>query len=110
MSSYFDEHNCEPLRDGEAPDQLLHLVRLLIDTGNWDHQEFASLFNDRPPPPTSKVFIFNIPVTVRFDHYKRPKILQAFISKLPSRLVRDEEEKDCPVCLKKFDQDDEVNI
>ena len=73
MSSYFDEHNCEPLRDGEAPDQLLHLVRLLIDTGNWDHQEFASLFNDRPPPPTSKVSGQYINITVGFDLITKDK-------------------------------------
>jgi len=84
MSSYFDEHNCEPLREGQAPDHFLHLTRLLIDTGNWDQAEFSSLFNDRPP--TSK----------------------EFIDSLPERLVRDEEEEECPVCLKHFDQDDEL--
>ena len=27
MSSYFDEHGCEPLADGETPNHALHLAR-----------------------------------------------------------------------------------
>lgn len=27
MASYFEEHNCEPLKEGETPDHLLHLAR-----------------------------------------------------------------------------------
>ena len=27
MASYFDEHNCVPLRDGETPDHFLHMAR-----------------------------------------------------------------------------------
>ena len=27
MSSYFDEHNCTPLADGTAPDELLQFAR-----------------------------------------------------------------------------------
>jgi len=27
MASYYDEHNCKPLVDGERPDHLLHLAR-----------------------------------------------------------------------------------
>ena len=28
--------------------------RFLVDSGNWDHEAFAGMFEDRPPPPTSK--------------------------------------------------------
>jgi len=30
MASYFDEHDCEPLRDGEQPDHLLHMARYMF--------------------------------------------------------------------------------
>ena len=30
MASYFDEHDCEPLANGEAPNHLLHLARFNI--------------------------------------------------------------------------------
>ena len=30
MASYFDEHDCRPLANGEAPDHLLHLARLIL--------------------------------------------------------------------------------
>ena len=33
MASYFDEHNCEPLESGEQPNHVLHLARLLLDSG-----------------------------------------------------------------------------
>jgi E3 ubiquitin-protein ligase RNF181 len=92
MSSYFDEHDCEPLSDnpnagGANNNELLELARFLVLTGNWDNDEFAGLFRDQPPPPTSK----------------------EFIEQLPTRMVREEEEQSCPICLKKFDQDDELN-
>ena len=29
MSSYFDEHDCDPLVNGEAPNHLLYLARFL---------------------------------------------------------------------------------
>ncbi|ESO08959.1 hypothetical protein HELRODRAFT_74541 [Helobdella robusta] len=29
MSLYFDEHDCEPLQDGQAPNHMLHLARLV---------------------------------------------------------------------------------
>ena len=87
MTSYFDEHNCEPLADGQAPDHFLHFARLLIDSGNWNAAEFAGMFNDRPPPPTSKKFIDGLK-----DH-----------------LVRGEDEGQCPICLKTMEQDDILN-
>ena len=36
MATYFDEHNCQELADGEGPDHLLHWARLLMDAGSWD--------------------------------------------------------------------------
>ena len=36
MATYFDEHNCQELADGEGPDHLMHRARLLMDTGYWD--------------------------------------------------------------------------
>lgn len=27
MASYFDEHDCEPLGEGEQPNHLLHMAR-----------------------------------------------------------------------------------
>jgi hypothetical protein len=93
MSSYFDEHKCEPLSDnpsavGSDNDSgLLEMARFLILSGHWNNEEFAGLFADRPPPPTSS----------------------DFIEKLPQCVVRVEEEQNCPICLKKFDQDDDLN-
>ena len=60
MTSYFEEHDCEPLREGQGPDQFLHLARLLIDSGAWSQTEFSALFQDRTPPPTSKKFLDNL--------------------------------------------------
>ena len=84
---YFDEHNCTPLADGQAPDHFLHFARLLIDSGNWNAAEFAGMFNDRPPPPTSKKFVDGLK-----DH-----------------LVRGEDEGQCPICLKVMEEDDILN-
>ena len=87
MASYFDEHDCEPLRDGQGPDHFLHFARLLVDSGAWNQSEFAGMFSDRTPPPTSK----------------------KFINDLKEHLVREETEGDCcPICLKTLEQDDIV--
>jgi len=87
MASYFDEHDCEPLRDGQGPDHFLHFARLLVDSGAWNQSEFAGMFSNRIPPPTSK----------------------KFINDLKEHLVREEIEDDCcPICLKAFEQDDIV--
>ena len=86
MSSYFDEHDCLPLSDGAAPDQLLQFARFLVTSGHWNHQEFSAFFSDRPPPPTSKQFMEN----------------------LPRRLIREDTETECPICLKRLEQDEEL--
>lgn len=92
MASYFDEHNCEPLADGQQPDHLLHMARLLLDSGlaaEWD-LEFDRVFGgERKVPPTSKEVINNLPTSL--------------ISPQEAAL-----EKKCPVCLGPFDEEDEV--
>ena len=88
MSSYFDEHDCAPLADGAAPDELLQFARFLVTSGNWNNEAFSAMFADKPPPPTSK----------------------QFIEELPSRVIRDDLDRECPICLKKFEQDDELTL
>jgi hypothetical protein len=44
MASYFDEHDCQPLGQGEAPDHLMHFARLLIDTGAWNQVNAVDTF------------------------------------------------------------------
>ena len=92
MASYFDEHDCEPLKDGEQPNHHLHLARLLLDSGlaaEWDI-EYDSVFGgDRKVPPASK----------------------ASIECLDTHLITPTEaalEKKCPVCLSLLDEEDEV--
>ena len=34
-ANYFDEHNCEPLANGQEPNHMMHIARLLFDTGVW---------------------------------------------------------------------------
>ena len=35
MASYFDEHDCTPLAEGERPDALLAMARFLATSGYW---------------------------------------------------------------------------
>lgn len=86
MSSYFDEHNCAPLSEGNAPDDLMQFARFLVMSGNWNHSEFSSLFADRPPPPVSKEFLAGLE--------ERPSI---------------EERGECPICLKMFEKGEKVS-
>lgn len=73
MASYYDEHNCPELAEGETPGPLL-LARMLHDLGLTDSpdsltppefnldNEFRRLFgDDTRPPPASKEFIANLP-------------------------------------------------
>ena len=60
MASYFDEHNCEPLGEGETPDHLLHLARMLQEGGYIE--EFEELFGQiNSSPPASKEFVRQLP-------------------------------------------------
>ena len=36
MSSYFSEHDCEPLASGEQPNHFLHFARLIATGGYWE--------------------------------------------------------------------------
>jgi len=50
MADYFEEMGWQPLSEGQTPDQLLHLARLLQDFGMWE--ELGE--DQKLPPPTSK--------------------------------------------------------
>lgn len=83
MSSYFDEHNCSY---GETPDNFLHLVRLLLDTGlaaEFQMEYEQLLGNGRSHPPASKLFVKELKTVTTF-----PK------------------DKQCPVCMKEFEEND----
>lgn len=88
MASYFDEHNCQPLRQGETPDHFLHMARLLLHGGYWQNLqlEFSQIvgFGDKPPPPASKEFV---------------ESLETIIVKKNGG--------QCPVCLKEWSEGDE---
>ncbi|XP_064626696.1 E3 ubiquitin-protein ligase RNF181-like [Lineus longissimus] len=90
MTSYFDEHDCEPLKEGERPNELLHLARLLLDTGLAFEDEFSGFFRgEKPPPPASK------------------KVVES----LPSILISPTQAAtgaSCPICLGKYDEEDSV--
>jgi hypothetical protein len=83
MTSYFEEHNCEPLADNaNSPVDFLEFARFLILTGNWRDEEFSGLFADRPPPPTASDFIEN----------------------LDKEEVKGGGPGECPICLKQFEE------
>jgi len=92
MASYFDEHNCTPLGEGESPNHMLHMARLLIDTGlgvDMD-MDFSSMFGtEKPPPPASKEFVASLPTSKITEQDK----------------VNDAK---CPVCLKSFEEDESL--
>ncbi|XP_075236906.1 E3 ubiquitin-protein ligase RNF181 isoform X2 [Lycorma delicatula] len=76
MADYFDEMGWQPLGEGEAPDHLLHLARLLRDFGMFD-----VLGEDKKlPPPASK------------DAVKNLKEVE----------IRDDNGEQCAVCLKNY--------
>ena len=69
MASYFDEHNCEPLAEGQTPDHLLHLARMLQEGGYME--EFEELFGQvNSSPPASKECIANLPDVKVSNHDK----------------------------------------
>ncbi|XP_013383970.1 E3 ubiquitin-protein ligase RNF181-like [Lingula anatina] len=83
MASYYDEHDCVPLGEGEGPNHLLHLARLLMDMGLTE--EFESLFQqERTAPPASK----------------------KAVEGLPTCYVKVDEAGDlkCPICLVPYDE------
>ncbi|XP_012284004.1 E3 ubiquitin-protein ligase RNF181-like [Orussus abietinus] len=77
MSDYFQEMGWTPLANGESPNHLVHMARLLRDFGMWEQLGQT----ERLPPPASKTAI---------DGLKEVNIT-------------DENSKQCPICLKEFD-------
>lgn len=90
MSSYFDEHNCEPLGENERPNDDLHLARLLLDSGiahvlNMDYGSIAGLsYPSSLAPPTSKAW------------------LETALKEENRINETDIAGKQCPICLKEF--------
>ncbi|CAF0727245.1 unnamed protein product [Adineta steineri] len=85
MASYFDEHNCEPLENGEQPNHLLDLARLLLDSGIGAEfeLEFERIFghvDGRKQPPAAKHIIENLPSINNFKSDEK-----------------------CSICLKEFE-------
>lgn len=82
MSSYFDEHNCEPLGDNEAPNNQILLARFLMDSGLGAAlgMNFEAASSELPPP-TSKEWL---------------------AKELPKCLFNEAEKsgQKCPICLK----------
>lgn len=78
MSDYFTEMGWTPLGDGEAPNHLIQMARLLRDLGMWDLVGETEL-----PPPASKEAVAN----------------------LPEIKIESSETKQCPICLKEFETD-----
>ncbi|KAE8745377.1 E3 Ubiquitin-Protein Ligase [Frankliniella occidentalis] len=81
MADYFQEMNCTPLGDGETPNFLLQMARLLQDFGMWE--ELGT--NKKLPPPASKKAVEDLKV---------------------STVQREGDQ--CPVCLKNFDKGEQV--
>lgn len=84
MASYYEEHDCNPLADGQMPDHDLHLARLLIDTGVGAQMdmEFERVFGGKKPSTAKKV-----------------------IEELPDENEFKEDDKKCSICLKDYEKD-----
>lgn len=82
MSSYFDEHNCEPLGDNQAPNNQILLARFLLDSGFGAAMgiNFEAASSELPPP-TSKEWL---------------------AKEFPNYLFNETERsgQKCPICLK----------
>ena len=92
MTSYFDEHNCTPLENGETPNHVLDLARLLIDSGVGAQfeLEFERIFgpvDGRKQPPASKQFIENLISTNKFNSDEK-----------------------CSICLKEFQLNSTIEL
>ena len=91
MASYFDEHNCEPLGEGETPNNQLMLARLLLDTGIADSMDMFESLSSNLQPPTSKNWLKNeLPKNSHSestkDGYKCPICIKVRIFKLITSL------------------------
>ena len=125
MSSYFDEHNCEPLGAGESPNHSLHLARLLLDSG-YSHQfqmEFEDVFgliDGRKQPPASKEFLRQLKCPSSFSVNEKCSIcLKDFVSLNEMKLLPCSHQfcgeclirwleliNTCPLCRREFPTDD----
>lgn len=97
MASYYDEHDCRPLEDGEHPNHLLHLARLLIDggyTADIDLQ-FDNIFTDGHPPPASKQAVKDLP-TVKASAEQEARGLKCMICLV--EFSEGEDMKEMPCC------------
>lgn len=101
MANYFDEMGWEPLGEGESPNHLLHLARLLLDYNMFE----ALGEHNRLPPPASKKAIEEMETEKIADEGLRRKVqfqnqnLIIFLSPIGQQ---------CPVCLKAFAKDEVV--
>ena len=87
MASYFDEHNCEPLGPGQQPNHMLHLARLLLDTGV--DAEWAMQLADQmgiKQPPTSAEVLANLPDATKLRNKDDQCPVCLAIMKLPDRV------------------------
>lgn len=84
MADYFEEMGWRPLDDGEQPNHLLHMARFLLEFGMIED----SLSGEWPmlPPPASK----------------------SAVESLKEIKAADNNNKQCPVCLKDFIKDENV--
>lgn len=88
MTSYFDEHDCEPLAENQRPNEQLLLARFLVDTGiaNALNLSFGDLSSQNLSPPISK----------RWLNEEFPKYCFAESEKCGHK---------CPICLITFEHD-----
>lgn len=122
MSSYYEEHDCAPLAEGEEPNHFLHLARLLLDSGlgvDWQI-EFERLFGDERKPPAAKQVIATLPETNDFVENETCSIcLKVFVKNetvtLPCKHCFHrvcivpwlQTTNSCPVCRQELPTDDE---
>ena len=86
MASYFDEHDCQPLGEGEGPNHFLHFARLLIDSGAWNESDFEAMFTHKTPPPTSRKFLADLKDHLVRDEGTALKSLSCPFKALPTYL------------------------
>ena len=57
MASYFEEMGWTPLEDGQEPDHMLHMARLLRDFNMFEEMGITQ----KLPPPASKQVVADLP-------------------------------------------------
>lgn len=77
MAGYFEEMGWTELQEGEQPNHLLHMARLMLDFGIYDDNMSGNW--PRLPPPASKEAVKNL-----------------------LEITVEDNNKTCPICLKKF--------